>query len=78
MCLEKSMPIFEDSKCQNGEIDGELCVKVEFPNSVKDLLILEQIPGTHIYEGHLRDDSEVNAVLIDVPATKKRMVKSKL
>ena len=64
------MPAFEDSVCS----DGDLCVIVWFPNSAKDMLVLNQKPGTHIYEGYLRNNADVPVVLIDVPFNKKRLV----
>ena len=54
---------------------GKLCFGVVFPNSVEDMMILTQVVGTSIYEGTLRDDSDVSVVLIDVPFNNKRMVR---
>ena len=64
------MPDFEDAECS----DGDFCVTVWFTNSVKDMLVLNQKTGTHIYEGHLRNNADVPVVLIDVPFNKKRLV----
>ena len=57
-------------------MNGDLSIKVIFSNSEEDILILTQVPGTSIYEGHLQDDYEVPVVLIDIPMTKKRLVSS--
>lgn len=54
---------------------GELRIKVTFANSVEDILILSQIPGTSIYEGYLQKDHEAPVLLIDTPVTKKRLVR---
>ena len=70
--LGDAMPIFEDSTCP--EDNGDICISVVFPSLIEDLLILTQVKDTSIYEGYLRDDDEVSAVLIDTPLTKKRMV----
>ena len=72
MNLGNSMPIFDDSTCPQD--NGDLCVSVKFSNSIEDLMILTQVSGTHIYEGYLRDDNDVFAVLIDTPLTNKRVV----
>ena len=55
-------------------MNGDLSIKVIFSNSEEDILILTQVPGTSIYEGHLQDDYDVPVVLIDIPLTKKRLV----
>ena len=68
------MPTFEDSKCPENYLDYHFCIAVTFPNSAKDMLILIKVPGTSIFEGFLQDDDEVSVVMIDTPATKKRMV----
>ena len=54
--------------------DDHFCIEVTFPNSAKDVLILTKVPGTSIFEGVLQEDDEVSVVMIDTPATKKRMV----
>ena len=68
------MPIFEDSTCPENYPDSNFCIAVTFPNLAKDLLILSKVPGTSIFEGFLQKDDEVSVVMIDTPATKKRMV----
>ena len=71
--IELSMPLFNDLSSPGD--DGYLRIKVNFSNSVEDILILSQIPGTSIYEGHLQDDYEVPVLLIDTPLTNKRLVR---
>ena len=56
---------------------ANLCIGIVFPNGVEDMVILMPLPGTSIYEGTLRDDSEVSVVLIDIPFSNKRMVRFK-
>ena len=68
------MPHFEDSTCPENYPDSHFCIVVTFPNSAKDMLILTIVPGTSIFEGFLEEDDEVSVVMIDTPATKKRMV----
>ena len=75
MLIDNSHPVFEDTPCPDDTPLGKFCVGVVFPNSVEDIMILNQIAGTSIYEGTLRDDSEVSVVLIDVPFNNKRMVR---
>ena len=68
------MPTFEDSICPKSYSYNYFCIGVAFPNSAKDMLILTKVPGTSIFEGFLQEDDEVSVVMIDTPATKKRMV----
>ena len=71
--IDESMPLFNDSSSPGD--DGYLRIKVTFSNSVEDILILSQVPGTSIYEGHLQDDYEVPVLLIDTSLAKKRLVR---
>ena len=66
------MPSFKE--LPSSKMNGDLSIKVIFSNSEEDILILTQVPGTSIYEGHLQDDYDVPVVLIDIPLTKKRLV----
>lgn len=72
------MPTFEDSTCPENYPDNYFCIGVNFPNSAKDMLILTKLSGTSIFEGFLREDDEVPVVMIDTPATRKRMVTMKM
>ena len=67
------MPLFSDLSSSGG--NGQLRMKVTFSNSVEDILILSQVPGTSIYEGHLQHDYEVPVLLIDTPLAKRRLVR---
>merc|ERR1712227_698173 len=69
-----TMPTFEDSPCPGNYPDDDFCIVVTFPNSAKDMLVLTKVPGTSIFEGFLQEDDEVSVVIIDTPATKKRMI----
>ena len=68
------MPTFKELPSSN--FNGDLAIKVIFANFEEDILVLSQVPGTSIYEGHLQDDYEVPVVLIDTPLTRKRLVSS--
>jgi len=70
--FDESMPSFKE--LPSLKMNGDLHIKVVFSNSEEDILILTQVPGTSIYEGHLQDDYEVPVVLIDIPLTKKRLI----
>ena len=70
--IAESMPLFNDLSSPGD--NGELRIKVTFANSVEDILILSQVPGTTIYEGYLQKDHESPVLLIDTPVTKKRLV----
>ena len=72
--LGNTIPTFEDSTCPENYPDNHFCIAVTFPNSAKDMLILTKVPGTSIFEGFLKEDDDVSVVMIDTPATKKRMV----
>ena len=67
------MPLFNDLSSPGD--DGYFRIKVTFSDSVEDILILSQVPGTSIYEGHLQDEYEVPVLLIDNPWIKKRLVR---
>ena len=68
------MPSFEDSPCQ-GKIQADMCIKVFFSNGGHDTLAMSRVPETSsIYQGFLQGDSDIPAVLIDIPINKKRFV----
>ena len=76
------MPAFKDTPCPGDEDlagdlpkNADLCVEVLLPNLGKDMLVLSLIHGTSIYEGYLRNEKDVPVILIDVPSTKRRVVR---
>ena len=74
--VDDSMPTFKDLPSPRDK--GDIRIQVAFSNFVEDILILTQVPGTSIFEGHLQDDYEVPVVLIDTPSTKKRLVSNNI
>ena len=55
--------------------DGDICIKVNFPNNNTDRLILTRVPGTSlVYEGFLELESDVPAVMVNLPESNRQMV----
>ena len=70
------MPSFEDSTCPSEIPEGQLCIKVNFPDNTEDLMILFRISETSFtYEGYLQGDEDVTITLIDTPAANTRFVR---
>ena len=67
------MPTFEEVTCTN-QLLADICIKVSFPNSLVDVLILTKMGETHIFEGFLQEDTDVRAVMINTPSEKTRLV----
>ena len=72
--IADSLPMFEDIDCTD-DVKADKCVRVDFSNGMSDILILVQIPQTSIFEGSLKEDKDVAAVMIDTPARHKRVVR---
>ena len=67
------MPKFDDTTCRNGV--GDICIMIHFGNGMNDSMNLIKNPEAQsIYEGSLSSDSDVPAVVIDIPKTNRRMV----
>ena len=69
-----ALPTFEDDKCPT-DSGLELCVKVAFPNGIKDMLLLTRnSPTSTVYEGVLKNEDDAFVVLIDAPEDSERIV----
>ena len=69
-----ALPMFEDDECPP-DSGLDLCVKVAFPNGMKDMLLLTRnSPTSTVYEGVLKDEDDAFVVLIDAPEDSERIV----
>ena len=66
------MPSFEEKACAKPS-KTSLCIQVTFPNGMVDLMILKRTSSS-VYEGQLKDDSDVGVVMINSPGEQKRLV----
>ena len=67
------MPMFKMDMCPNDV--GDICIKVNFPNSNTDRLILTRVPDTSsVYEGFLELGPDVHAVMVNLPRSNRQMV----
>ena len=70
------MPSFEEITCQE-KAKADMCIKVSFSNGDHDILMMNRASKTSsIYEGVLKGDMNIPAVVIDIPTQNKRFVRN--
>ena len=74
--LVDNMPSFEEITCQE-KAKADMCIKVSFSNGDHDILMMNRASKTSsIYEGILKGDMNIPAVVIDIPMHNKRFVRN--
>ena len=70
-----SLPSFRNVTCEEGYSNSK-CIEVTFANSKTDVLELKRPnPNQAIYEGNLKDESDVCVMMTEVPVSRKRSVR---